>query len=194
MSLPFTDQQCFFVAILVFAVAGFQRGWRRELVSLVFVLLAVFLVRPDSSKTFGQVLARLPGTFSFLVSGSAQGNAGNVGNAVGGFMGPLGSLLIFLAIGVIGYLVGNRAFGKPTTPQERFIGIIPATISGAFVLAFLSNFFPKDATGRSLFTVAIQPPDPGNYLPVIFVIAVVSLVVALIAARTKKTPAKGGKP
>lgn len=188
MSLPFTDQQCFFVAILVFAVAGFQRGWRRELVSLVFVLLAVFLVRPDSGKAVSQVVSRLPQSVSFLTTGSAQANAG--GGGIGNFMGPLGSLLIFLAIGIIGYLVGNRAFGKPSTPQERFIGIIPAVVSGSFVLAFLSNFFPKDAAGRSLFTVAIQPPDPGNYLPVIFVIAVVALVVALIAARTKKNPAR----
>ncbi len=188
MSLPFTDQQCFFVAILVFAVAGFQRGWRRELVSLVFILLAVFLVRPDSSKTFSQVVSRVPSTFSFLVTGTAQGGGG--GAVSGGFLGPLGSLLIFLVIVAIGYVVGNKAFGRPTTPQERFIGIIPAIVSGAFVLAFLSNFFPKDAAGRSLFTVAVQPPDPGNYLPVLFVIAVVALVVALIAARTKKTPAK----
>lgn len=188
MSLPFTDQQCFFVAILVFAIVGFQRGWRRELVSLVFILLAVFLVRPDSSKTFGQFLGRLPSTLSYLLTGTAQSSAPPP--ATSSFMGPLGSLLLFIVIGAIGYLVGNKVFAKPTTPQERFIGIVPAIISGAFVLAFVSNFFPRNAAGRSLFTVAIQPPDPGNYLPVIFVIAVVSLVVGLIAARTKKTPAK----
>ncbi|HEU5230571.1 MAG TPA: hypothetical protein VFU49_22305 [Ktedonobacteraceae bacterium] len=188
MSLPFTDQQCFFVAILVFAVVGFQRGWRREMVSLVFVLMAVFLVRPDSSKSFGQAVSRLPGTFSFLVTGTAQSGPANAGGV--NLLGPLGSLLIFVAIAAVGYLVGNKAFGKPTTPQERIIGIVPAIVSGAFVLAFLSNFFPKNPAGQSLFTVAIQPPDPGNYLPVIFLIAVTALVVALIAARTKKTPAK----
>lgn len=189
MSLPFTDQQCFFVAILVFGIVGFQRGWRREVVSLVFVLLAVFLVHPDSSKTLSQALSRLPDSVSLLVTGTAKPNTASGG--VGGFLGPLGSLLIFLVIVVIGYLVGNKAFGRPSAPQERFIGVVPAIVSGAFVLSFLnSNFFPKDAAGRSLFTVAVQPPDPGNYLPVIFVIAVVALVVALIAARTKKTPVK----
>ena len=72
-------------------------------------------------------------------------------------------------------------------PQERFVGIVPAVISGAFVLAYLNSYFPKDSTGQSLFTVAVQPPDPGNYVPVIFVIAVVAVVIALIAARAKKT-------
>ena len=38
--------------------------------------------------------------------------------------------------------------------------------------------------------VAVQAPDPANYVPVIFAIAIVSLVVALIAARAKKPPAK----
>ncbi len=188
MSLPFTDQQCFFIAIVVFAAIGFQRGWRREVVSLAFILLAVLLVRPDSSRTFGQFLSRLPATAAFLVSGTSQQSAPVPAN---GFLGPLGSVLIFAAIAVIGYFVGNRAFpAKPSTPQERLIGIVPAIISGAFVLGFLSNFFPKNPAGQSLFTVAIQPPDPGNYVPVIFVIAVVVVVVALIAARAKKTPAK----
>lgn len=188
MSLPFTDQQCFFIAILAFAVAGFQRGWRRELVSLVFVLLAVFLVRPDSSKSFALFLARLPGTFAFLITGKQQPAVSPPDN---GFLGPLGSLLLFAVIVAIGYFVGNKAFpAKPGTTHERFIGIVPAIVSGAFVLAFLSNFFPKNPAGQSQFMIAVQPPDPSNYVPAIFVIAVVAVIVALIAARTKKTAAK----
>lgn len=62
MSLPFTDQQCFFIAIVIFAVIGFQRGWRREVVSLAFILLAVLLVRPDSSRAVSEFLSRLPAT------------------------------------------------------------------------------------------------------------------------------------
>lgn len=188
-SLPFTDQQCFFVAMLAFIVVGFQRGWRREVITLVFVLLAVFLVRPDSSKVFGQFFSRLPSTLGFLFTGSAQN--GSSGSANTNFLGPWGALLVFALIIALGYYVGNRAFPqKPATPTERFIGVVPAVVYGAFILAYLGSFFPKDAAGRALFTVAIQPPDPGNYVAVIFVIAVVALVVALIAARAKKTPAR----
>jgi len=188
MSLPFTDQQCFFIAILAFAVAGFQRGWRRELVSLVFVLLAVFLVRPDSSKSFASFIVRLPETFVFLITGKQQPVVSPPDNV---FLGQFGSLLLFAVIVAIGYFVGNKAFpAKPSVPQERFIGIVPAIISGAFVLAFLSNFFPKNPAGQSQFTVAVQPPDPSNYVPAIFVIAIIAVIVALIAARSKKTAAK----
>src|ERR1700730_16164203 len=45
MSLPFTAPQCFFVGIIVFALIGLQRGWRREVISLAFVLVGLlFLV------------------------------------------------------------------------------------------------------------------------------------------------------
>ena len=187
-SLPFTDQQCFFVVMLAFIVIGFQRGWRRELVSLVFVLLGVFLVRPDSSRTFAQFLARLPGTITFFMTGTPQPSVAGPTTTP---LGAWGSLLLFAIVMGIGYFVGNKAFpAKPATPHERFIGIVPAVISGAFVLAYFSSFFPKNAAGQSLFTVAVQPPDPANYVPVIFVIAVVAVVIALIAARAKKTPAK----
>src|SRR2546423_248719 len=186
MSLPFTEQQCFFVAILAFVVIGFQRGWRRELVSLVFVLLAVFLIHPDSGRTFAQFLGRLPTVLAYLVGGNVPPQTAAT-ESVSTFLGPWGPLLVFVAIIALGYVVGNRAFPRPATPHERFIGIVPAIISGAFILAYLSSLLPK--TQGNLVTVAVQAPDPANYVPVIFAIAIVSLVVALIAARAKKPPA-----
>lgn len=186
MSLPFTEQQCFFVAILVFVVIGFQRGWRRELVSLVFVLLAVFLVRPDSARTFGLFLARLPAVFAYLVGGSAQANTFSPDAA--GLLGPWGLLLIFALVIILGYYIGNRAFPRPAAPQERFIGIVPAIISGAFILAYLTSVLPK--SGGNQVTLALEAPDPSNFIPVIFVIAIIALMVGLVAARAKKPPVK----
>ena len=186
MSLPFTDQQCFFVAMLAFVVVGFQRGWRRELVSLVFILMAALLVNPNNSKNFGQFFARLPGTVTFLLTGVPQKTTVQAQSA--SFFGPWGSLLLFALIVALGYYIGHRAFpAKPATPQERFLGIVPAVISGAFVLAYLSNFFPK-SNGHSV-QILLQAPDPGNFVPVIFVIAVVAVVIALVTAARAKKPA-----
>jgi hypothetical protein len=187
MSLPFTEQQCFFVAILAFVVIGFQRGWRRELVTLVFVLLAFFLIRPDSGRSFGEFLARIPAVFAYLLGGTAAPPT-TTADQVSSFLGPWGPLLIFAAIVALGYYIGNKAFPKPALPTERFIGIIPAIIYGAFILAYLSSILPKSQ--GNLVTVAVQAPDPSNYVPVIFAIAIVALVVALVAARAKKPPAK----
>lgn len=192
MSLPFTDQQCFIVVMLAFIVLGFQRGWKRELVSLVFILLAFFLVRPDSSRTLGEFITRLPSTFAYMFTGSA--NTSQAPNVIPASatspMAPFWSLIIFILIAALGYYISLKAFPKPSTPHERLIGIVPAVISGAFALAYLSGYFPKAANGRSNFTVAVQAPDPGNYVPVIFFVIIVSLVIALIVARTRKSGAK----
>lgn len=186
MLVPFAEYQCFFVVILGFIALGFQRGWRRELVSLVFVLLAVFLMRPDSSRTVVQFLERIPSTFIYLATGSAS-ETGSSATPVG--IAPWGALIGFILIVIIGYLVGNKAFPKPTTPYERFIGVVPAVVSGAFVLAYIANFIPKSA-GQPQVQFTMQAPDPGNYVAVIFMIALVAVLIALIAARAKKSVKK----
>lgn len=180
MSLPFTEQQCFFVAILIFIVVGFQRGWRRELVSLVFILLAAFLVHQDTSNAVSSFIGRLPAVVGYA-AGTPQTQTTSVASFLGG---PFWSLIIFVALVILGYYIGNKAFPRPSGPQERFIGIVPAVISGAFVLGYLSNYF-KTIGGRSTVSVDIQSPDPLNYVAIIFFIAVIAIVVAVIASRRK---------
>ncbi|GHO74361.1 hypothetical protein KSD_21320 [Ktedonobacter sp. SOSP1-85] len=184
MSLPFSETQCFYVAILAFIVIGFQRGWKRELVSLVFVLLAIFLVRPDSGKSFSDFLNRLPSVFGFLVTGNTTGTPTTP--TTNFLLGPWGAIILFAAVVGLGYFIGNKAFPRPGAPAERFIGVIPGIVSGAFIMAFLSSLIPKSANGQSFLTVAVQTPDPGNFVPILFLIAIVAVIVALIASRTKK--------
>ncbi len=187
MSLPFTQQQCFYIAIFAFMVLGFQRGWRRELVSLVFILLAVFLVHPDTSNALGSFLGRLPVIIGYLGTNSAPPPA----QPVSFLGGPMWSLIIFIGMVILGYYAGNKLFSGPTTPQDRFFGIIPALVAGAFVLSYLSSYLPRNpVTGQPTLSLNVASPDPTNYIPVIFVIAIVALVIALIAARSKKAPAK----
>jgi hypothetical protein len=181
MSLPFTEQQCFFVAIFVFIVLGFQRGWRRELVSLVFILLASFMIRPNTSNAVGNFLTRLPGVMGGASSSTSQRPVTQVASLLGG---PFWSLVIFGALVFLGYYVGDRVFPQPTTPHERFIGVVPAVISGAFVLEYLSSYF-KATAGSSSLKVDMQSPDPLNYIAVIFMIAIIAVVVAVIASRRK---------
>ena len=182
MSSLFNGPECFFVAILVFIVLGFQRGWRREVISLVFVLLASAIIRPDTSNAIGSFLGRLPVVFAFLTGTTQSPESAQSANLVGG---PVWSLVIFAGLIVVGYVVGNRVFPKPATPQERFIGIIPGVISGAFILWYLRSYIQSSA-GDSTLSFDLSSTDPNNYIPVIFVIAILALVVALISARVKK--------
>lgn len=185
MSLPFSAQQIFFVAIIVFVVIGFQRGWKRELVSLVFILLAAFLVNQGTSVSVGTFLSRLP----LVIGYAANGNQALPETPVGVENASLWSLLIFVVIVGIGYVVGNRAFPRPTTPHERFIGIVPSVIGGAFILGYVGNYF-KATGGQSSVTVSIQAPDPANFITIIFLVTSTALLIALIAARTRKTAKK----
>jgi hypothetical protein len=175
----------FIIAILIGLVLGFQRGWRREIISLVFVLLATFLVNVKTSDFIGSFLSHIPPAITTLLGGTASPTPSQ-GPLITGWV-P--SLLIFAGVIVLGYFVGNKVFPKPATPPERIIGIIPGILSGAFVLWYLEGFL-QSATGNSTLPLNFADADPGKYVPIIFVIGVLALVVAVIAARAKKAPAK----
>lgn len=193
-SLPFTDQQCFFVVIFAFAIGGFIRGWRRECISLIFILLAAVLIHPSTNQMFGQFLSRLPSTLSFLLTGKSSAASAASTGATPNF-GPFWALLIFLLLAALGYYIGNRAFPKPTTQPERFIGIIPALIAGSTVLYYINTggFFARTADGQTTFSTVFMLPDPAQYVPIMFVIAIIAAVIALISSRTKKAPPPAAK-
>lgn len=190
-SVPIMDQQCFYVVIFVFLVGGFYRGWKRETISLIFILLGAFLVRPNSNQDFGQYIQRVPQIFSYLFTGKVSPTPATTS---GLNFGPLGTLLVFALIVALGYVIGNRAFPKPATPAERFIGIVPALISGAAVLYYVdtSGFFVRNAQGQASISTVVMLPDPSQYVPIIITIAIIALIIALIASRTRKSapPAK----
>lgn len=175
----------FVIAILAFMILGFQRGWRREVISLVFVLLATFLVNVKTSDFVGSFLSHIPGAVTILLGGTAS-QAPSQGPLITGWV-P--SLLIFAGVVILGYFIGNKVFPKPATPPERIIGIIPGVLSGAFILWYLEGFI-QAATGNPTIPLNFADSDPGKYVPIIFVIGILSLVVAVIAARAKKAPGK----
>lgn len=190
MQLPITQPQCFAVTIFVFIFVGFTRGWRREIMSLVFILIAVSLIHPHTSDDVNGFLARLGNFIAYLGgSGSDQLNAPPSSPGLAGLGGPFWSLIIFVLIVALGYYVGNKVFPAPTTHHDRFLGVIPAIIAGAFVLFYLSAYI-KATGGSTNVQVQVAPPDPSTYVPMIFALALVALVAGLIASRFKKAPAK----
>ena len=192
-SLPFTDQQCFFVVIFAFAIGGFIRGWRRECISLIFVLLAAALIHPSTDQIIGQFLTRLPSLFSYLITGKPSTTSPSAATTAS--FGPFWTLLIFALIVALGYYIGNRAFPKPSTQSERFIGVIPALVAGATVLYYINTggFFARTADGQTTFSTVFMLPDPAQYVPVLFVIAIVAALIALISSRAKKAPPPAAK-
>lgn len=190
MNFVLTAQQCFFVVILAFAVVGFQRGWKRELVSLVFSLGTVlFLFLGGGGGLAHFIFVNMPVVLQVVVSPSADATH-TATTTVPDNTVFLTTVITFVVLVGVGYLVGNKAFPKPALPQERLLGILPAMVSGFFLTLYVTNVLAKS----SQLTFGVNTPNQsqiGNSVFVIFLIALVVVVAALIAASAKKS--SGGK-
>lgn len=188
MALLLSAPQCFFIAMLVFAVIGFMRGWRREVISMAFSLGGVLFLYLGGGNAVAQfIFVRFPVILQVLVGGQQSGSAPTSPpqNTV-----LLTTIITFVLIVALGYFVGNKAFPKPTAPADRLLGILPALVTGYFLIVYITNVFAKSP----LITFGVNTPSQslvGNYMLILFVVAVVVIVIALVAASTKKP--SGGK-
>lgn len=187
MAWQLTAPQCFFIAIIAFGVIGFQRGWRREVISLAFTLTGILFLVFASLGLAQFVFVNLPRATLTLLSGTSTAQPATTisANDPRVVICTAGAFVCFI---VLGYLVSRRAAPKPSSTAERIFGIIPAVISGYAILTFISNTFVK----TSLFTFNVNTPNQtlvSSYLLVIFIVVVMAVIVALVAASTKKKPA-----
>jgi hypothetical protein len=190
MTFSLTAPQCFFLVILAFAVIGFQRGWKRELVSLGFSLGAVLFLYLGGGSGLAQFLfLRLPVIAQIVVSGNGSSSAPTGTVSTSDVL--ITTIVTFILIIGAGYLIGNRAFPRPNAPAERLLGILPAIVSGYFLMLYVTNVLSK----ASLITFGVSTPKQnvvGSYMLIIVVVAVVIIVAALVATSAKK-PSGGPK-
>ncbi len=189
MSFLFTPQQCFTIAIVGFGIIGFWRGWRREVISLAFALTAVLFLLLNGGVGLAQlVFVKMPIVIHDIFSSGpapvvTKPDAGQV---------LIVTLITFVGIVVLGYIIGNRAFpNKNLTPAERLLGVLPGLVTGYFLITYISNTFANNP----LITVGFGTPNQNivsNSVPLLIVVAIVVVVAGLIASRTKKSapPAK----
>ncbi|HZU68448.1 MAG TPA: hypothetical protein VFA09_14320 [Ktedonobacteraceae bacterium] len=191
MALLLTAPQCFFIAMLAFGVLGFMRGWRREIVSMAFSLAGVLFLFLGGGKGLADfVFVRLPVILQIIAGGSSSST--KTPSAPTDVNVLVVTIIAFVVIVGLGYIIGNRAFPKPATPAERFLGVIPAVITGYALIEYVTNVFAKSP----LITVGVSTPSQsqvGNYLLIIFVVAVIAVIAGLIAANAKKGGAGGKK-
>jgi lysylphosphatidylglycerol synthetase-like protein (DUF2156 family) len=188
-----TAPQCFFLAIIAFGVLGFQRGWRREIISLAFILTGILFLVFGSIGVAQFVFVNLPRAAQALLSGSSTSQPASTITASDPRV-AFSTALVFIVFIALGYLVSNRVSPKPSSTAERVWGLIPAVISGYAILTFVTAAFGK----TSLFTVNVNTPNQNlisSYLLVIFIVVIVAIIVALIAASSKKKepPKPAGK-
>lgn len=180
-----TAPQCFFIAMIGFAVLGFRRGWRREIISLAFILTGILFLIFGSLGLSQFVFINLPRATQALFTGvtatqpvpTIAASDPRVAVATG---------IAFITFVALGYLVSNKMAPKPSGPPERIWGIIPSVISGYAILNFITLAFGK----TSLLTFNVNTPNQGligSYLLLIFIVVVVAIVVGLISASSKKS-------
>ncbi len=184
--------QFFFIVILVFAVIGFQRGWRRELVSFGFSMGGLLLLFIGNGQWIADfVFNKVPAIGQLILNNSSSASSASI-TATDLF---LTKLIVLALIVAVGYIVGNKVFPKPATPPERLFGILPAIIGGYFLVFYITNYLlPGSSSGtNSQVTVGIDTPSQdtvGNSVLIIFIIAIVVIIAALIAANAKKPSKK----
>ncbi len=187
MTWQLTPLQFFLIAILAFGIVGFQRGWRREIVSLAFTLTGILFLTFGSQGLAEFVYIHLPRALSTLTSGT-----GILGLQPASSIAPddprvaIAATITFLLFIILGFLVSKRVAPKPAGTSEKLFGVIPGIIGGYAIMTFLS----KVLTYSSLFRFDVHTPDQsliGSYLLVIFIIIVVVVVLALISASSKKS-------
>ncbi len=188
MALLLTSVQCFFIGVIIFGFVGFLRGWRRELVSMGFILVAVLFLFVGGNGGLAQfVFVRIPQIIGFATDFTiGPRTAPPNPNATQVLLTAVITLIVAITLG---YLVGNSAFPSPKTSTERFLGIIPGVIAGFALISYVSHLFASSPT----ISFGLSTPNPGNlgsYIFFIFLIALGALLIGLITSRLRRS---GGK-
>jgi uncharacterized membrane protein required for colicin V production len=187
MTWQLTPLQFFLIAILAFGIVGFQRGWRREIISLAFTLTAILFLTFGSQGLAQFIYISLPRAISSLTNGTGiLGIQPATSIPPGDPRVAIAAAITFLLFIILGFLVSNRVAPKPSGPPEKLFGIIPGIIGGYAIMTFLSNAL----SNSSLLRVDVYTPTQnliGSYLLVIFIIIVVVVILALISASAKKS-------
>lgn len=181
-----TATQCLFIALVAFAVFGFVRGWRREVISLVFVLASIVFLFFWSLQLTQLFAVKVPRAFTILLGGTPSKSEAAIGAS--DIRVVIVSAFTFVIVGVAGYLLSYKLGPKATTPADHILGLIPGLIAGYTIVNFVTYAFGKS----SLFSFTIAPPSQtlvSSYLLIVFVIVVGALIVGLIAANAKKAKA-----
>ncbi len=186
MAWQITEQNALFaISILAFAWSGYRRGWKRETVSLLFIVLGIVFLLMNG----GAYLARLLYQLLLNVTLTEQQLMTSHQRFV-----LITTIFAFAIIIVLGYVIGRRAFPKAVGP-DRVLGIIPGIITGALVAAYVTYYrIPSTQTtviSAGTLNTDIIPNLVANFtVVVIFVLALVVIFIGLVATRPKKSGAK----
>src|SRR5258708_8988504 len=175
MSFVLDSGRFYLIVLAIFAIIGFARGWRRELISMAFIVPTVlFLYVGGGGGLGGFLLERIPYGTNFVTDGAVGPKT--LPPPPGPNQVLVVAIIALIVAIVLGFLVGNRAFKPTGTPTERFLGIIPGLVEGIAIVAMIGRLFASNPQ----ITVGTATPNPnnlGNAFLVIFLIPVPALFI-----------------
>lgn len=195
------QSQCFLIALVVSAAVGARRGWNREVITCAIVLGTVLFLLNGGADMLNTFIAGLSqhvgGTASAqgLSGGGAPGVSPSGGtptyaaNSAINACTPISSqalgTVIFGGMSFLGYRAGSKYGPPPKLHTHRIAGTIPGAVNGASMAYYLSHGV---LTGKQLLLYSPSGSLTSTYLPQIFGLGLVGLLIVLfIASQTSKS-------
>jgi CDP-diglyceride synthetase len=181
MSFVLDSGRFYLIVLAIFALIGFARGWRREVISMAFIVPTVlFLYVGGANGLASFFLQRVPYGANFFT---------------GGAIGPkslppppspnqvlLVAVITLIVAIIVGFLVSSGAQKSPGTAGERFLGIIPGLVEGIAIVAYISHLFASSPQ-ITFGTATPNPNNIGSGFLIIFLVAIAALIIGLLVSR-----------
>jgi hypothetical protein len=189
MNFTLQSTQLFAIGIGIFGLIGFLQGWRRALVVLVFVLVAIVFLLLGGGNVIAEIFfVRIPQTINVLTGGAIGPKSPSPPSANQVLIAKLITLGLAL---ILGYSFAGRGF-KPTDASlgpfkykiegplsSNLVGIIPGMVTGYALMSYLNQLFAANPT-VSLGISSVNTNTVGSYIVVIVIVAIVALVIGLM--------------
>ena len=175
--------QCFMIALVIAAAIGAHRGWGREVITCA-ILLGTVLFLANGGMNF------LLGGLANLTRGASLSGAGADPNTCSPATKQTITTGLFGLMTYLGYRVGYRYGSPPAHGGHRLAGIIPGALNGAAIAYYFSNALVPNGNALTLFTPSAATTTA--YLPQIFGLALIGLVIVLLVAGVSSRGSKSG--
>lgn len=196
--------QTFIFSLLAGGAYGARRGWAKEVITTAVVLSDVLFLSNGGAGFLSHILASTIGTAGSTALGGPlfAGGGGTAppytgttsfgttaGAACTAVLTTAVSRITFLGMTWLGYRSGTRHGPAPKMSSHRIAGVVPGAINGAAIAYYVSNNLLPSTP------VVLNTPgggDVASYLPVVFGVGLVALLIVLFVAGQMKKAASGG--
>ncbi|HKS69753.1 MAG TPA: hypothetical protein VJQ45_05005 [Ktedonobacterales bacterium] len=197
--------QTFIFSLLAGGAYGARRGWAKEVITTAVVLSDVLFLSNGGAGFLSHILSSTIGSAGGTALGGPlfAGGGGTAppytgttsfgttaGAACTAALTTAVSRITFVGMTWLGYRSGTRHGPAPKMSSHRVAGIVPGAINGAAIAYYVSN---NILPGTSVLLNTPGSIDTSSYLPVVFGIGIVALLIVLfIAGQMKKAASSGG--